>query len=228
MGETIGLTLKQRAIEQAVAHFQKQRATLYRPDGTPKFSLAELAEQQQAVLLPLRQAVNEALAEAEQAEAEALRLESMRNADPLAALPAADLAQAAALRPFIQDFCEADPLPDLAHRLVAVVAHGSVAEKVLYARYAARRHDATIERLQAGKVRLDAGEGEALRAIAQSSAALRSAITPKAAVAALSQAATLRHRAGELRTYARDALSKADGSDERHRAEIADHYRQIF
>lgn len=76
MSETLELALKQNAVQQAAAQLERNRAALFRPDGTPKFAPAELAEQQAALLKPLHQAVSEAQQVAEQAEQQAQNLKS--------------------------------------------------------------------------------------------------------------------------------------------------------
>lgn len=224
----LDFTLKRRAIEQAFAQVRTGKAALYRPDGTPKFAPAELNEQMAALLQPLQAAAAEAQAVAADAEQEANMLELMRNADPIAALPAADLERAGALRPFVVDFCENEPLSILSERLSAVVAHGTPAEKALYARYAQRRHDATLETVQSERLRLKPGEGNALSAIGTAAEALRVASTPLATADALAKAVTLRQQAHELRSYARDTLEQVDGSRDRQQADTTAFYRMAF
>lgn len=228
MSDNLNFIFRTKAVEQAAATLTHQRAALFRPDGTPKFAPAELAEQQAQLLAPLQAAVAEAEAVAIQAETEAAALEQMRHADPIATLPPAELERAAALRPFVADFCEKEPLTAIAERLEAVVAHGSAAEKALYARYAQRRHDATLEVVSSGRVRLQPGDSNALAAITTAAAALRTASIQKPVADALAQATALRQRAGELRTFARDTLAAADGTRRRQQEQVSAQYRSIF
>lgn len=181
-------------VQRKHANAQRAKAELYR-DGKPMFAPEVHAENMVRVLAPLRQSVADVEGLAQQAEAEAKKLETLASRDPLTSLSTADLERAAALAPFVKEEVEGMNPAALALRLQAVIDHGDAVTKHLYLRYAGGRTDA-------------------MEHIAQPLASIRASLTDPKTAQAAAQAAELRTKASKALFDVRQMLGEVDGSTE--------------
>lgn len=195
--------------EQAHAGAQTAVASLTY-QGLPLFADPEQqAQLMERALAPLQQAVERCATLAEQAEAEAKKLDTVANADIWVGMSTADLQRAVSLRPLIAKFISDATGVELAQRLAWVAAHGAHVEKTLYFDLASQRRDV----------------------IGQTLSALNQLVDPKQAEAAekaAAQAAALRQKAANVRFQSAQLLSELDGSQaaalKARRAEYAGYF----
>ncbi len=200
MTETGDLNEQSALIEAAAALYAQSQAALYDDAGKPRYAAAEMNTRLAAMLAPLRKLADEAIA-AMLTEADSLEI--LHDVDPLSYLRGEQLQEALAWRPFVQEFVERESLPALANRLRAVLLHGHLAEKMLYARYLSWRSEA----LHAQKPPLADGELGILQAIDEAVAELRQAILPVAIQEALARAALHRQEAEKLETLVNGVMA---------------------
>lgn len=205
---------KRRGLERAATEAAGKKKGLftfegrqYYPDDTHNRKMAE-------VLAPLRANVQEAYTMADQATAEAERLESLHYNDPLATVCNGTLQRMALLAPFVKEELAEMHNTALAQRLRGVLVGGDEALKRLYLRYAPINREAF-----GWQPVVDLRDR-----LAESLAG------PEAKTQAVEKeyAAELRRQAIDLRMVASNTLAEVDGSkvaaDERRRREVAGYF----
>lgn len=143
-----------KALESALETFQRQRATLLRPDGERLYSDDEHQRREAALLAELDTSIAAVTARAESTIAEAEREALLADRDPIATLPTDELTRAAALAPFVAEDAGRLDFATLARRCEAALAlrDGSTGQAK------ARAHQAVYARY--GRARLDRARGD--------------------------------------------------------------------
>ncbi len=112
--------------------FERNKAQLFRPDGTPKYSPQEHNERMASLLEPVTTAAQHVKEAAAAAIEEAKTAKAIEHADPLSSLSNDELQRAASLRGFVEDYVNSTSLDKVAQRMAAVVASGHKAEIAVY------------------------------------------------------------------------------------------------
>jgi hypothetical protein len=127
-------------IDHSVAMFERDKAKLYRPDGSTVYGEAEHQERLAGLLARFDEGVADVTEAAEEAIAAAGRdLDGLRGSDPLDTLSGDDLARANALRPFVAEDGEHLPPARVAERARAALARKDRPQALLWLRAIERR-----------------------------------------------------------------------------------------
>jgi len=212
----------------ALATFERNRASLFRSDGAPKFTEQEHADRLKVFTETLH-GVAERVDTAVDAELAAIRkLEEAEHADPVSYLTPAELATANARALFVRENCEPLTLPQLRTRLRGIVAVGEGrpdrVQAFLWSRYAAQRLAGEAERARAehrGTVPPQLRDD--LERVEIEIAQLVAVVTPQAAISK-TEAARRMKRARDARSATLQRVHEADGTRERMLAQLAARY----
>jgi len=217
----------QADLTTALETFERGRATLYRPDGGPKYAEtthAELLATLTATLHGVAQRVDAAVA----AELAAVRrAEEAEHDDPVSYLTPAELATANARAGFVREDSERLPLPQLLTRLRGVLAAGvngpDKPTALVWGRYAGQRIASVAETAHAGGGRLDGATRDQLEAIETEVGKLTAIIAPASGITK-AEAARRMKRARDARSATLARVHEADGTRERMLAQMAARY----
>jgi hypothetical protein len=127
-------------LDRAVSAFTQGKATLYRPDGQPKYIPDEMREREAALLAALDEVIGRVGERAEEAIAAARQeLEVLTGADPWDRLTESERTAATARQPFVKEDVEQLPYARLAELARAAIVANDRAAMYLWWRYGSRR-----------------------------------------------------------------------------------------
>ena len=201
-------------VTAALDKFERGRAALYRPDGTPKYSDAEHSELMIGLTERLHSVAERHHDAAEAEIATVQRLEEARHDDPVAHLSASELATANARSLFTREDCEKLPLRALATRLRGIAAAGAdKATAFVWSRYAGMRIDSEAERAAAGGGSLAGDDRAHVEAIRAEVVRLAALVAPNNGIPEAEAERRLK-RAREAQRVVHGRVSEVDGSKE--------------
>src|SRR5690606_31031642 len=124
LAERVRIDSQARRVDEALERFKAERASLYRPDGTPKYSPQEHRERIDQLLAELDRTLDEVRAFARQYLIEAQQKRDAGYVDPFDRLSSAEQAKAANRAAFVKEDVESLPFEELEKRLRAAQAQG--------------------------------------------------------------------------------------------------------
>jgi hypothetical protein len=219
----------ENAANRMEARIERERATLVRSDGSPKFAPQEYAEREQAILeaatAEYDQAVSRYVARSEQEVADLQKkLAKLEGSDGWERLSESQQQTAASRREFVKEDVQTLPAPELVKRAQASIAAGNLAECWLLKRYISQRANP-----------LDANGMPAVRTTSDRDRELVAVLRELGALFGDEDRATREReideklRAAQALPLAIDtARRKADGSDARGLAQFRQHVMARF
>lgn len=222
------------AIEQAdqelttaLATFERGKASLYRSDGSMKYSEPEHNERLRALTETLH-GVAEGIDRAVDGEIATVRqLLDSEHDDPTLYLSASELTLANARSQFIREDAMTLPLPQLLTRLRGIIAAGGGkpdrVQAFVWSRYAYQRLTSEVETARAEGKPLPATLRDQIEAIEPLVTQLRGVVSPGLRITG-PEADRRMKRARDARQAAHGRVTEADGTRERMMAEMARRY----
>ena len=223
-------TLRAR-IERAVEHAETQKEALFRSDGSRFYSDEEHQRRLEAIVEEIGRVAGEVDEEAARLiEDREHQLDRYLHNDPTDALLSDQLASANLRRPFVKEDCEEMPLAELVNRCRGVLVDDTKEKVWLYARYARRRANQTLEKLNTGNASSETQRTTAasLRELEEVVVRLENKSKPTLNKREAEKTTQEIEAARGLRTYVRQRRSDADGTTERARRESAERMRAAF
>jgi hypothetical protein len=214
----------QAEVTTALDAFERSKASLYRVDGSMKYSEQEHNDRLKVFTETLH-GVAQRVDDAVEAELNTVRrLEEAALGDPVAHLTPGELATANARALFVREDAERLTLPQLLTRLRGVVAaHEMQADRVacfLWARYAGQRLAGEAERARAGGGPLPAHLRDDIERLDIEIARLVAVVAPQSGLSK-PEAARRMKRARDARFATHQRVREADGTNERTKRELA-------
>jgi hypothetical protein len=215
----------QEDLTTALARFERNRADLSMPDGSPKYAPAVHDNLLAGAVRSLHDVAGE-LDEAVEEEVRTVqRLREAAEDDPITQLSDAELQKANLRAVFVQQDADHLTLPALAARLRGIIAAGNgkpdKVQAFLWSRYASLRVGAEAERRR--RESPNAPLPTEVHVIEGFVSQLAAVVAPKSGISDAEAERRLR-RAREARAEAHRRVREADGSQERLQAELAARY----
>ena len=214
-------------VTAALDTFERGKAALFRPDGSPKYSEAEHNELMATLTDRLHGVAERAHDACEDEVATVRRLEEAANDDPIRHLSPGELATANARALFVREDAMGLPLPDLLARLrglaAATAGKPDRADAFVWGRYAHQRLTSEVEQAEAAGKPLQPAQRDQLAAIESEVAKLRAIIAPAGGITKQEAARRIK-RAREAQRAAHARVSEADGTNALLKRQIAARY----